>query len=210
MESFSVFSTLKMLRTGAAATITLLVAVLSAACTSTPRERAILLGPKTHLNSIVLMPPGCPSVGSGYADMRDLDGRTRSEAHRGLDIAAALGTSVYAAAPGKVIYAEWQMQGGNSILIWHGPDRYGNRIITYYVHLDRIAVEVGTTVKRGELIGTLGATGSNMPRSRTPHLHFEVLIYPYDEPRFLFGWLRDLRLSTRLFSSSLTRQRAQP
>lgn len=66
-----------------------------------------------------------------------------------------------------------------------------NRIITYYVHLDRIAAAVGDAVKRGEAIGTVGATGRKMPRSKTPHRHFEALIYPTDAPRFVLGWLRD-------------------
>lgn len=137
----------------------------------------------------VVAPPSCGTIKSWHGDTLDIDGRTRSKKHRGLDIVAPRGTPVIAAAPGKVIYRGTKRQGGNSLMVWHGADRQGNRVISYYVHLDEFKVEKDAVVQRGQLLGTLGATGQNMPRSRTPHLHFEVLVYPMDEPLMLFDWL---------------------
>jgi murein DD-endopeptidase MepM/ murein hydrolase activator NlpD len=136
-------------------------------------------------------PEGCGQVRSWHGQMQDMDGVMRNSVHRGLDIVAPAGTPIRAAAPGKVIYQEKQWAGGNSLLIWHGKDHFSNHIISYYGHLQEFKTALGKTIERGEIIGRLGASGNNMPKSGTPHLHFEVLIYPEDEPAFRFGWLRN-------------------
>lgn len=84
----------------------------------------------------------------------------------GLNIAAAKGTPVVAADTGVVAYAGNELRGfGNLLLVKHA-DGY----ITAYAHLDRIDVERGATVKRGQAIGTVGQTGS----VTSPQLHFEL------------------------------------
>jgi murein DD-endopeptidase MepM/ murein hydrolase activator NlpD len=88
--------------------------------------------------------------------------------HDGIDIAAAKGTSVQAAADGTVLYAGDEVKGyGNLIII-----RHKGNIITVYAHNDRNLVTEGTEVKAGENIGTVGKTG-NAAKS---HLHFEVRV----------------------------------
>lgn len=148
-------------------------------------------GIHANVHMRIQAPAGCGQVRSWHGQMQDMDGVMRNSVHRGLDVVAPAGTLIRAAAPGKVIYQEKQWAGGNSLLIWHGKDHFGNRVISYYAHLQEFQTALGKTVERGEIIGLLGATGNNMPKSGTPHLHFEVLIYPEDEPAFRFGWLRN-------------------
>ena len=87
--------------------------------------------------------------------------------HEGIDIGAATGTPIYAAAGGTVIYAGWESGYGNLTVIDHG-----NGLATAYGHQSKIAVSNGQTVSRGQLIGYVGSTG----HSTGPHLHFEVRV----------------------------------
>jgi len=87
--------------------------------------------------------------------------------HPGLDIGAPTGTPVYAADSGYVVSAGWSNVGyGNMILINHG-----NGYLTRYAHLSSLNVEVGDSVKKGQMIGRVGSTGN----STGPHLHFEII-----------------------------------
>ncbi len=84
----------------------------------------------------------------------------------GINIAAKLGTSVQAAESGVVAYAGNELKGfGNMLLLKHDKG-----LITTYAHVDEIKVKRGTTVKRGQIIGSVGQTGS----VTSPQLHFEV------------------------------------
>ena len=76
------------------------------------------------------------------------------EFHQGLDIAAPTGTTVTAAAAGRVIMAQWYGGYGNYILIDHGGG-----YSTGYGHLSAIFVSNGQGVKRGQAIGAVGMTG---------------------------------------------------
>ncbi|MCS7189041.1 MAG: M23 family metallopeptidase [Bacteroidia bacterium] len=87
--------------------------------------------------------------------------------HMGIDISAPYGYPVRAAATGKVRFAGWDYGGyGLQVEIDHKND-----IITKYAHLSRIAVQVGETVQRGQIIGFVGSTGYSI----APHLHYEVI-----------------------------------
>jgi murein DD-endopeptidase MepM/ murein hydrolase activator NlpD len=86
--------------------------------------------------------------------------------HPGLDISADKGTPIYATADGKVELSAPSGDYGNLVVIDHG---YG--IVTRYGHLSKFAVWQGRSVKRGDVVGYVGATG----RATGPHLHYEVL-----------------------------------
>ncbi|MBW4492537.1 MAG: peptidoglycan DD-metalloendopeptidase family protein [Oscillatoria princeps RMCB-10] len=86
--------------------------------------------------------------------------------HKGIDIAAAIGTPIFAAAAGTVTYAGWDEGGyGNLVEIEH-PD--GS--MTRYGHNNRILVRPGEQVEQGQQISEMGSTGF----STGPHLHFEI------------------------------------
>jgi murein DD-endopeptidase MepM/ murein hydrolase activator NlpD len=88
--------------------------------------------------------------------------------HKGIDIGVATGTTVAAAAEGRVIVAGWDDGGcGNMIVIDHGT-----HLATQYCHLSQIFVGVGQDVQRGQAIAASGSTGN----STGPHLHFGVRV----------------------------------
>ena len=90
----------------------------------------------------------------------------RGRKNDGINIKAALGTSVVAADAGVVAYAGNELKGfGNLILIKH-PDGW----ITAYAHNDKLLVSKGQKIKRGEKIATVGSSGG----VTSPQLHFEV------------------------------------
>ncbi len=85
-----------------------------------------------------------------------------------VDLAAPMGTKVYAAKKGKVtkvLGSGWGGGYGKHIVITHSDGT-----ITLYAHLSSIGVNKGDSVKKGEAIGRVGSTG----RSTGPHLHFEI------------------------------------
>ena len=93
--------------------------------------------------------------------------RDGGEFHTGLDIAKPIGTPIYAAATGEVIYSGVKGTYGNCIIIQHADN-----VITYYAHCKDLLVEKGDFVVSGTQIATIGMTG----RTTGPHLHFEVRI----------------------------------
>jgi hypothetical protein len=89
--------------------------------------------------------------------------------HFGQDFNAPYGTEVYATGSGKVVYAGWAANGfGNYVTIDHG---YGFQSI--YAHLSKINVSLGLNVKRGDMLGLTGNSGT----SSGPHLHYQVEKY---------------------------------
>lgn len=89
--------------------------------------------------------------------------------HAGIDIGAASGSSIVAAADGTVISASYRSGYGNTVMIDHG-----NGVVTLYAHQRSggMKVSAGEKVEKGERIGTVGSTGN----STGPHLHFEVRV----------------------------------
>lgn len=84
----------------------------------------------------------------------------------GLNIAAAKGTPVRAADNGVVAYAGNELKGFGNLLLLRHADGW----ITAYAHLDELKVDKGATVKRGQVIGTVGQSGA----VDAPQLHFEL------------------------------------
>ena len=85
--------------------------------------------------------------------------------HRGVDLAAPVGTTVRAALDGRVVVTGYDPVLGNYVLIRHQIS-----YSTLYGHLSQIWVAKGATVTRGQRIGAVGNTG----KSTGPHLHFEI------------------------------------
>ncbi|NOY10090.1 MAG: M23 family metallopeptidase [Spirochaetes bacterium] len=120
-------------------------------------DRSIAIG-------VAFLKPVRGVVSSGYGFRKDpFNGKIRF--HRGIDIAAPIGTYVHAAMDGRIIAVGHDSILGNYILIKH-PAGFS----TLYGHLSRILAVRGKTVRKGEIIGRVGQTG----RATGPHLHFEI------------------------------------
>ena len=86
--------------------------------------------------------------------------------HTGMDFSAKTGTPIYATGDGKISKVRKSRRGyGNHVIIDHG---YGYK--TLYAHMIKYIVKRGQKVKRGEVIGYVGSTGTSV----APHLHYEV------------------------------------
>jgi murein DD-endopeptidase MepM/ murein hydrolase activator NlpD len=86
--------------------------------------------------------------------------------HRGIDIAAPIGTPIVAAAPGVIEFSGWNSGGyGNMVEI-----RHADGSMTRYAHNSRNLVQAGQRVEQGQQIAEMGSTGY----STGPHVHFEI------------------------------------
>ena len=127
--------------------------------------------------------PGGPGSGTGFAALRGrlswpADGRVVGEYgpqvnprfgtktfRNGIDIEATEGSNIAAVFPGNVVYTGWFRGYGNLIIVDHGGEYY-----TVYAHAAEIRVTEGDEVKQGQIIATVGDTGS----LQGPRLYFEV------------------------------------
>lgn len=101
--------------------------------------------------------------------------------HAGMDFTSAVGTEIHATGDGVVEFADYATNGyGIHVIIDHGFDYK-----TLYGHMDRLNVQRGQRVKRGDVIGRVGNTGL----SSGPHLHYEVHKngVPIDPANFFFN-----------------------
>jgi len=143
--------------------------------------REVLAGGK-NLHALRFEPscwqrPMTSIVVSQFASPRTLP-NGRQYYHTGLDQRAAVGTKVFATAPGEVVYSGFMTIPGNAVVVHHGGEIYSR-----YIHLDKIHVQPGELINRGQIIGLSGATG----RVEAPHLHWEVVWkgIPVSPQRFL-------------------------
>ncbi|MBR5741594.1 MAG: peptidoglycan DD-metalloendopeptidase family protein [Firmicutes bacterium] len=88
--------------------------------------------------------------------------------HKGTDFAAQTGDSIYAVDDGVVTFSGESGTYGYLVKLSHG-----NGYETYYAHCSKLLVNVGDSVKKGDVIALVGQTG----RASGPHLHFEVRVY---------------------------------
>lgn len=103
---------------------------------------------------------------SSYYGMRTDPFTGRNEFHKGMDFAGKEGSDVVSVGAGVVTWAGDRYGYGKLVEINHG-----NGYSTRYGHNEEILVNVGDTVKKGEILALMGSTG----RSTGPHVHFEVL-----------------------------------
>jgi murein DD-endopeptidase MepM/ murein hydrolase activator NlpD len=132
------------------------------AASSAPAAAPLRGGPALSLVGGVLRWPLDPAtviVGSPF-------GARRGRAHDGIDLPAPIGTPVYAAADGQVIYAGDGIHGyGNLVVLQHAGD-----LLTVYAHNSVLLVRRGQGVRAGDRVALVGQSG----RATGPHLHFEV------------------------------------
>ena len=117
------------------------------------------------LNQKMIMPVNGRISSSFGVRKHPITGKLRF--HAGVDVAAPTGTPIYSSFDGKVIVASYNKWNGNYLKIQHE-----NGIMTVYCHCKKLKVKKGDTVKAGDVIATVGSTGS----STGPHLHFELRI----------------------------------
>lgn len=143
------------------------------------------------------VPPGADTPRVGFGALRGqlpwpADGRVVSpygqQVHprfgtrtfrSGIDIEAGEGTEVAAVYAGRVVYAGWFKGYGNLIILDHGGGYY-----TLYAHAAELRVQEGDDVRQGQIIGTVGDTGS----LAGPRLYFEVRYQ--GRPQDPTEWLR--------------------
>lgn len=124
----------------------------------TSLERSLFLGtgfaaPLAHLRRT-----------SGFGMRRDPISGEKSF-HTGVDLGCDVGTPVFAARAGKVVYTGFKGEYGQLVIVEHPCGYY-----SYYGHLSRIKVRQGMTVSPNDVLALSGNTG----RTTGPHLHFEI------------------------------------
>lgn len=151
----------------------------------------LYLGDKYHLlvgsadfSDLIIDYPFTPVSGGFASPLPSVNWRmhvsdefgTRGGNHRGIDIAVPFGTPLHACQAGVVIASSpWINSWGEYVVINHGDG-----LTTLYAHMSRRAVQIGTVVSQGDVIGYVGSTGV----SSGNHLHLEVAVNgALQEPR---------------------------
>ena len=114
---------------------------------------------------------------SEFGVKRFINGQPRNR-HTGLDIAASIGTEILSPLSGKVILVGNFYYRGKTVFLDHGGG-----MISTYSHMNKISVQQGQSVKKGDVIGEVGKSG----RVTGPHLHWQIIFSgtPVDPELFL-------------------------
>ena len=129
-------------------------------------ERALAVGRRSHESpsrwTAPFLRPRASEVSSGFGTGRTFNGQVTSR-HLGVDFRGAAGAPIRAANRGVVVLVDTFFLGGRVVYLDHGGG-----VTTGYLHLSKALVAPGDTVRRGQTIGLVGATG----RVTGPHLHW--------------------------------------
>ena len=99
--------------------------------------------------------------------------------HWGIDLKGTYRDTIYATGPGKIETAKWIIGYGRHVVIKH---KTGYKSL--YAHMNKLFVDEGQVVKRGDTIGTVGSSGL----ASGPHLHYEISRFGIKEnPKFYLG-----------------------
>ena len=109
--------------------------------------------------------PGCTR--SGYGNRRSFNGSAYIYYHSGMDYGVCAGDTIYAPAPGKVVFVGTLDVRGNAVIIDHGQGVYSG-----FWHQKELSVKVGDVLSAGQPVGVIGDTG----RVTGEHLHWEVWV----------------------------------
>lgn len=122
------------------------------------------------LGSLFFVPPVTGTISSGYLDVKS---------HYGVDILAARNTPIKSIMSGIVVFSDWTMEAGNTMVIQHD-----NNIVSVYKHNSELLKKSGDLVQSGEAIAIIGNTGT---LSDGPHLHLELWYdgYPVDPEKYI-------------------------
>jgi murein DD-endopeptidase MepM/ murein hydrolase activator NlpD len=134
---------------------------------------------KTLAVTLALVLTGCATGPFIMTDHGDSPGPYAAAGvkHRGIDIAANMGTPVRAAHDGVVRWVETRSDAQ-----WIHPEvvvQHTDSVYIFYYHIDRVQVQLGDTVKQGQVIAYTARTGKMLPNqpgvyTSRPHLHMET------------------------------------
>jgi murein DD-endopeptidase MepM/ murein hydrolase activator NlpD len=153
-------------------------------------KSASLLGKAIFIRDILDNTPSMRPVSGGHISdgfgLRPDPFTGKLKQHNGIDIGAHIGTPVFASADGHVIFAGENVGLGKLVKLKHK-----NGFETSYGHMSQFFVLFGADVKRGQVIGAVGNTGS---RCKGAHLHFEIKKFGIvqDPKPFMIGSPPDL------------------
>lgn len=116
--------------------------------------------------SVMLTEPVQGTITSLFGEAREM-ANAQTKFHKGVDIAAPMGTNIACALPGTVELCAQNASYGKYIIVNHGSG-----IKTLYAHCSSLIAKQGDTVTRGQTIAHIGSTGD----STGPHVHFELII----------------------------------
>ncbi len=122
--------------------------------------------PASPSSSFLIQVPVPGRRSSSFGLRRIFNGKSRNP-HSGMDIAAATGTPIVSPLPATVIDTGDYFFNGNTVWLDHGGG-----LLSLMCHLSEIGVKTGDTLKTGERLGAVGATG----RVTGPHLHWGVML----------------------------------
>lgn len=130
-------------------------------------QQEILLAMRENIHILTSLPTVMPAKGfiTSNFGIRKSPFTDRQELHKGMDIAAPIGTPIISPGDGVVVRVSTGGSYGNLVEISHGSG-----LSTLYAHMHKISVKKGQKLKRYDVIGSIGNTG----RSTGPHLHYEV------------------------------------